>query len=115
MSFERKSLRIEVPLDLAEGPRCTEPMHNYEEIVYVLDQICKITVRDQDWVNPTTDGRIAWDHKISCTSNSGEELEHWQNRLHELSTLQCNMVTKCAFFILSYVICCVVHTTFTTN
>lgn len=23
-----------------------------------------------------------------------EDLEHWQNRLHELSTLRCNMMTK---------------------
>ena len=50
--------------------------------------------RDQDWVNPITDGRLAWDHKISCTSDLDKELEHWQNRLHKLSTLWRNMMTK---------------------
>jgi hypothetical protein len=37
---------------------------------------------------------IAWDRESSCTSDSDEELEHWQNRLHEVSTLRCNMMTK---------------------
>ena len=26
--------------------------------------------------------------------DSDEELEHWQNQLHEVSTLRCNMMTK---------------------
>jgi len=50
--------------------------------------------RDQDWVNLTADGRISWDLESSCTSESDEELEHWQNRLHEVSMMRCNMMTK---------------------
>ncbi len=41
MIFEKKS-----PLDLAEGPRYTEPFRKYESDDY-LDQIYKITTRGQ--------------------------------------------------------------------
>ena len=94
MSFERKSLQVIVPLDPVEGAHYTEPIHDYEESDDDLDQIYKIIARYQDWVNPTTDGRIAWDCEISYTSDSDEELEHWQNHFHEVSTLHCNMMTK---------------------
>jgi len=30
MSFERKLLHVVVPLDPAEGPRYTEPVHDYK-------------------------------------------------------------------------------------
>jgi len=40
------------------------------------------------------DGWIAWDYESSYTSDLDEELEHWQNRLHEVSTLRCNMMNK---------------------
>lgn len=39
--------------------------------------------------------------KSSCTSNSVEELEHWKNQLHEVSTLHCNMMTKSLHYISS--------------
>lgn len=45
-------------------------------------------------MNLTVDGHIDQDCESSCTSDSDEELEHWQNRLHEVSTLRCNMMTK---------------------
>lgn len=35
-----------------------------------------------------------WDKDSSYTSDSDEELEDWKNRLHEVSTLHCNMMTK---------------------
>lgn len=56
MTLEKKSLRVVVPLDPAEGARYTEPVHDYVESDNELDQIYKITVRYQDWINPTTDG-----------------------------------------------------------
>jgi len=93
MTFEKKSLRVVVPLDPIEGMCYTEPVRDYESDDD-LDQIYKITTRDQDWVNLTADGRIAWDREISCTSASDEELEHWHNRLHQVSTMHCNMMTK---------------------
>ena len=55
MIFEKKSLCVIVPLDLVEGSCYTKPVHDYESDDD-LDCIYKITARDQDWVNPTTDG-----------------------------------------------------------
>ena len=78
MIFEKKSFRIIIPLDPAEGSCYTEPVRDYESDDD-LDCISKIKTRDQDWVNPTTDGRITWDRESSCTSDSDEELERWQN------------------------------------
>jgi len=93
MSFERKSLHVVVTLDHAEGLLYTKKVRDYESDDD-LDQIYKITVRDQGWVNLTADGHIGGDHKSSYTSDSDEEFEHYRNRLHEVSMLQCNMITK---------------------
>ena len=55
MIFEKKSLRVVVPLDLAEGACYTEPMRD-DESNDELDCIYKITTQEQDWVNPIVDG-----------------------------------------------------------
>lgn len=94
MTFERKALRVIVPLDPAEGVCYTELVHDFAEDNDDLDQIYKIIVCDEDWINPTTDGIIAWDRDNSYNSDSDEELEHWQNTMHEVSTFRCNMMTK---------------------
>lgn len=78
MIFEKKSLRVVVPLDLVEGLRYTEPVQDYESDDN-MDHIYKITAQYQDWVNLVADGCITWDHESSHTSDSNEELEHWQN------------------------------------
>ena len=91
--FEKKSLRVIIPLDPTEGSCHTEPVCDYESDDD-LDCIYKITTQNQDWVNPITDGWITWEHECSCTSNSDEETERWQNRLHEVTTLNCNMMTR---------------------
>ena len=54
-------------------------------------------------MNPITDGRITWDHESSCTSDPNEELEHWQNRLHEVTTLSYNMMTRSLHYVSSEV------------
>lgn len=78
MIFRNKSLPIVVPMDPTEGLHYTKLVRDYESDDD-LDQIYKITARDQDWVNLTVDGCITWDHESSCTSDSDEELENWQN------------------------------------
>jgi len=37
---------------------------------------------------------LGWEQDNSSTSDSEEELENWQNRLHEVSTRQCEKMTK---------------------
>jgi hypothetical protein len=46
-----------------------------------------------DYVNPTTDGVLSWRSISSCTSDSEEALENWQQRLHEVSTRKCAQIT----------------------
>lgn len=55
-TFERKSLRIIVLLDPTEGACYNEPVHNYVKSDDDLDEIYKVTAREEDWVNPTADG-----------------------------------------------------------
>ena len=47
MIFEKKSLRVIVPLDPAEGWHYSKPVHDYESDDD-LDYIYKIIVQDQD-------------------------------------------------------------------
>lgn len=50
--------------------------------------------KENDCVDPTIEGKLIWEHDSSCTSDSEEELENWQNRLHEVSTRRCARITK---------------------
>ena len=34
------------------------------------------------------------EHERSCTSDLDEEVERWQNQLHEVTTLICNTMTR---------------------
>lgn len=45
-------------------------------------------------MNPTVDGRILWERESSCTSNLDKEIKRWQNQLHEVTTLNCNMMIR---------------------
>lgn len=43
-------------------------------------------------MNATKDGRISWEYDSSFTSDLYEEVECCQNWLHEVTTLNCNMM-----------------------
>lgn len=45
-------------------------------------------------MNPTVDGRISWECDSSRTSDLDEEVERWHNWLHEVTTLNCNMMIR---------------------
>jgi hypothetical protein len=47
-----------------------------------------------DYVNPTIDGALSWRSIISCASDSEEGLEHWQQRMHKVSTRRCAHITR---------------------
>ena len=72
MVFENNDTHVIVPLDPAEGARYIEPAYEEEEI----DHIYKLTARDEDRVNPTTEGVLYWEKDSECFSNSDEELEN---------------------------------------
>jgi len=93
MIFEKNSLCVVVPLDPVEWARYTKLIAD-DESDDELDCIYQITARDQDRVNPTTNRRISWERDSSCTLDSNEEVEHWKNRLHEVTTLNFNMMIR---------------------
>jgi hypothetical protein len=59
MTFERDGLRVIAPLDPTEGQRYTEPIRE-EDHTYELENIYKLTTRQQDYINPTADGNLSW-------------------------------------------------------
>jgi hypothetical protein len=59
MTFEGDGLRVIAPLDLDEGPWYTEPIRE-EDYAYELENIYKLTARQQDYINPTVDGNLSW-------------------------------------------------------
>jgi len=91
MTFEKKSLHVVVPLDPAEVARYTKSVCNNESDDNI-DCIYKITVQGEDCVSPTVARRILWEHESSCTLDSDEEIERWQNRLQEVTMLNYNMM-----------------------
>ena len=97
MSIEKKSLRVVVPLDPAEGARYAKPVCD-DDSDDNLNCIYKITMREEDWVNQTVDGRISWEWESSCTSDSDEEIERWYNWLHEVTTLNFIMMVRSLHF-----------------
>jgi len=64
VSFDKKSLCVIIPLDTTVGLCYAEPVHDYESDDH-LDYIYNIMGKNQDWVNPTTDGQIAWEWERS--------------------------------------------------
>ena len=74
MIFEKKSLRVVVLLDPAEGMRYIVLVHDNDSDDDI-DCIYKITAQGEDWVNPTIDGRISCEFESSCTMNSDKEIE----------------------------------------
>jgi hypothetical protein len=80
-------------LDPDEGRRYTEPIRE-EDHAYELENIYKLTARQQDYINPTTDGNLSWRSDNACSSDSEEALENWQNKMYEVSTWRCARLTR---------------------
>jgi hypothetical protein len=59
MTFERDGLRVIAPLDPDEGLRYTKPIKE-EDHVSKLENIYKLTTRQQYYINPTADGNLRW-------------------------------------------------------
>ena len=86
-------MRVVSPIEPLEGHRYVEPIYNEGQVDY-LDQIYNVTTMQEDYINPTTDGNLRWKSASSCTSDLGEALENWKNRLHEVSIRRCARVTR---------------------
>lgn len=76
MTFEKKSLRVVVPLDLAEGECYTEPMRD-EGSADKLDDIYHIIVKKLVLVHSTKYQVVAWECGSTCIVDSNEEIKRW--------------------------------------
>ena len=93
LSFEDDEMRVVATLDPLKGPRYVEPVFKEGHGDH-LGTIYIIIALWEDYINPTTDGNLSWKCESSCTLESGEALEKWQNRLHEVSSIKCARITK---------------------
>jgi hypothetical protein len=59
MTFEGDFLRVISPFHIDEGHRYTKSIRE-EDHVYELENIYKLTGRQQDYINPKTDGNLRW-------------------------------------------------------
>jgi hypothetical protein len=50
-----------------------------------------LTTGQQGYINPTTDGNISWRSESTCSSDSEEALENWQNIMYEVSMEVCQI------------------------
>jgi hypothetical protein len=92
MTFEGYGLRVISPLDPDKGQRYTEPIRE-EDRAYKLENIYKLTTRQQDYINPTADGNLSWRSDNTCSLDSNEALENWKNKMYEVSTRRCARLT----------------------
>jgi hypothetical protein len=64
MIFEFGYLKFTTPLDPSEGKRYIEPTKGND-----IDNLYNMTVRMDDYVNPTADGTLSWRSINSCASD----------------------------------------------
>lgn len=102
MIFEGNNMRVIVPLDPSEGARYTKPVRE-EYCIDDRDNIYRLTTKERDFIKPTAEEKLTWEHASSCASQSSEQLENWQNILHEVSIRRCARVTKSVRCIISEV------------
>lgn len=60
MIFEINNMRVIVPLDPSEGVRYTKSVreeYNTDDI----DNIYQIIEKEEEWINPTVDGKLTWE------------------------------------------------------
>ena len=65
------------------GPHYVEMIRTNEE-TREIDDLYKMTVTPEDYINPTDDGTLSWHCASSCTLDSKEGHKNWQNRLHKV-------------------------------
>ena len=86
LSFKYLEIRVVVPIDPLKGQRYVKLVNSEGKGNY-LDQLYNVMSSRDNYINPTTDGNLSWRSLSSHTSDSGEALENWKNRLHEASML----------------------------
>jgi hypothetical protein len=66
MTFEGDGLSFISPLDSDEGMWYIDPIRE-EDYAYELENMYKLIARQQDYINPTTDGNLSWRSDSTCS------------------------------------------------
>ena len=82
--FEDYEIRLVAPIDPLEGERYVELVNSEGQGNY-LDRLYNIMSSRDDYINPIADRNLSWQSFSSCTFDSGDAIEIWKNRLHEVS------------------------------
>lgn len=69
MTFEGHNIRIIAPLDPSMGPLYAEPIRAKEE-TKEIDNFYMMTIMQDHYMNPTTNGTLRWHCASSCTLDS---------------------------------------------
>ena len=93
LSFEDNEMRVVSLIDSLEGQRYVDHVYNDGQVDY-LDQIYNVTAMQEYYINSTADGNLRWKSASSCTSDLGETLENWKNKLYEVSMRRCARITR---------------------
>jgi len=75
MIFKGNNVRVIVPLDPSEGVRYIESVKE-EYCAIDMDNIYQMIAKEHDFINPTAEGKLSWEHDSYCTSDSEEKLEN---------------------------------------
>jgi hypothetical protein len=97
MSFVTDTLCVIAPLDPYEGDRYNDLVDGDARSL-VIENIYKIIVSREDYINPTTDGKLSWRSVKSYDTDSEEAMDRWKNNLYEIST-RCVRITKAVCWI----------------
>ena len=86
LTFQDLELRVVAPIDSLEGYRYVEQVNSEGQGDY-LDHIYNITYEREIYA------KMSWKSISSCTLDSGEAFENWQNHMHEVSLRRCSRIT----------------------
>jgi hypothetical protein len=89
MIFEVEDLKVTAPLDPTEGKRYIDPARGNN-----IDNLYNMIAWMDDYVNQIVYGVLSWGSITSCASDLEEDLEHWQQRIHEVSIRRCACMTQ---------------------
>jgi len=89
MIFEVIYLKVTAPLDPTKGNKYIEPARGND-----IDNLYNMIVHMDDYVNPIAYGVLTWRIISLCASDSEEGLDHWQQRMHAVSTRRCARMTR---------------------
>ena len=84
---------VVTPIDPPKGQSYVEPVHSEGKCDYIY-HIYNITYIEDDYINPTANGKFSWWSIVSCIAYLDKALENLKNRIHKVSMRKSPRITK---------------------